>query len=630
MEEKKPEIGLKIVKFDMHKPPVFTESKKNDWIIYGNEKPFYNLYPQYLLNLYDKSNKHNALINGKIHFIAGNGFEIDLVGLNTEGISKLKDALQKNNKYGEGISEVGFKIASDFELFDGAHLEIIWNKAGNDFEFYHIPFEKLRRDKEQNGWWYSEDWAKPDNKQDKETTGLEFIPDFDIENPKGRQIYSLLNYRPGFKWYPKPNYIGSIPYAEIDYEIGNFHTNHIKTGFLCGTIITFFGEPTPEEQDKVIEDLKAKHSGTDGDGIVVIFTRDKDRAPIIARLSPDELDKQFEILNKTVQQELFVGHHIVNPILFGIKTEGQLGGRNEILESFELFKSIYIVPRQKKLNDYFNYLLKEKGFNGRLKLKEVPPITMFETSDIIKVMTPNEIREKVGLMALEDNKMVSSSAVRHSFNDCCKHEFSSEDLSEEMNIVANIIPVFMEYGDDKDGYELKDSCEVDFLGNPVKQNFAEEEPKELYKSILELISQDELIDAETLAKTLKQDLGKIKRALDSLKKKGYIESDKEKTLLTKEGNSVLKDFGSKFEDWEIRYSYEPRPRLEPIIPTTRPFCEALIKSNKLFTREEIETISGRVGYSVWEMRGGWWTAKGTDRSFPFCRHIWQQHLVKKK
>jgi hypothetical protein len=55
----------------------------------------------------------------------------------------------------------------------------------------------------------------------------------------------------------------------------------------------------------------------------------------------------------------------------------------------------------------------------------------------------------------------------------------------------------------------------------------------------------------------------------------------------------------------------------------------LIEMDKLYSRSDIETISERVGYSVWDRRGGWWTEPNGDHS-PSCRHIWVANIVLKK
>ena len=78
-------------------------------------------------------------------------------------------------------------------------------------------------------------------------------------------------------------------------------------------------------------------------------------------------------------------------------------------------------------------------------------------------------------------------------------------------------------------------------------------------------------------------------------------------------------------DVYVKYSYEVKPGLGPsIIETTRPFCAKLIELNRLYTRSEIESISQRLGYSVFDRSGGWWGSK------PQCRHEWKRNVVIKK
>ncbi len=57
----------------------------------------------------------------------------------------------------------------------------------------------------------------------------------------------------------------------------------------------------------------------------------------------------------------------------------------------------------------------------------------------------------------------------------------------------------------------------------------------------------------------------------------------------------------------------------------------------LYTREEIDQISvilareyNDPGYSAWKRRGGWMTIKGTTTHVPYCRHIWQPQLLRRR
>jgi hypothetical protein len=134
---------------------------------------------------------------------------------------------------------------------------------------------------------------------------------------------------------------------------------------------------------------------------VVTFNDDVSKAPTLEPLTPSDMDKQFEILNKAIQQEIFISHRVVNPMLFGVKTEGQLGGRQELVEAYELFKATYVNDRVRKVERMINYLASFNGVEG-IELIPVEPITeRLSEQALLTIMTPEELREKAGLPPLE-------------------------------------------------------------------------------------------------------------------------------------------------------------------------------------------------------------------------------------
>ena len=50
----------------------------------------------------------------------------------------------------------------------------------------------------------------------------------------------------------------------------------------------------------------------------------------------------------------------------------------------------------------------------------------------------------------------------------------------------------------------------------------------------------------------------------------------------------------------------------------------------MYSRSEIETISARLGYSVWDRGGGWYTKPNTNEHSPSCRHEWVSNIVTRK
>jgi len=624
------------LKLQAHKTPVFKEEKSKEWIIYGAEREggYYNNYPAYLLYLFNRSSKHNAFINGKVLYICGSGVGFDSTDLSIQDIALANDFLNKENTNFDTLKDIVKKCVLDKKLFGGYYLEVIWNKAGNNFELLHFPYNNLRKAKDADGYWYSKDWSK--QKQSPEETDLEYIPLFDPEKPTGRQIFVSKEYRPDLDAYPLPDYVASAVYAEVDVELSNYRLNAIKSGFNAGTILNFSnGRPTEEEKEEIEARLKEKFTGTDrANSLLISFSGNRDSAPTIEHLTPQNVDAQLTELNEQVIQELIIGHHIPNPMLVGIKTSGELGTKDQINDSYELYKNTYIIPNQKEIEKDFNYLLKLKGFSNRIYLKELDPIEeQLPIEEKIKVMTKNEVREMYGLPPLEEEvKPIVSSAIHRFENQCCDHSFSSESEIDE------VIEIFKMFGDDRENYEV---IEQKFMNEENRFDFAVEVSplsKQIKRDIVGLLDKDPLMDNKTIADTLRIKEDRVADLINDMVKEELIKvketnaggQKKDIRVPTTEAIRTSNRLGTDTEDYKIMYTYEWRAGVKPDKRNSREFCVKLLDANKMYSRAQIEQISKIVGYDVWNYRGGWWTRKGGQTRTPFCRHIWSANVVKIK
>ena len=380
-----------------HKVPVMLENKAGKYITYGA----FNEYPYYLLDNYRRSSKHNAIVNGKVNYIVGGGWQA--------GEKMTVEQQARYAKFFDGLSEhddlndITEKLVLDLEIFNGFAVCVHWNKMGTIAKMEHIPFEKIRVDKEERMFqvaeWYNDDMVQLYPK----IGDVEKIPAFDADNRIGKQLFYYRVYAAGVKSYPLPEYMGGLAWIEADVQVANFHNNNLRNNFWGGYLINFNnGIPTPEEQGDIERQIKRKFSGTDNAGrFVVTFNDDVSKAPTLEPLTPSDMDKQFEILNKAIQQEIFISHRVVNPMLFGVKTEGQLGGRQELVEAYELFKATYVNDRVRKVERMINYLASFNGVEG-IELIPVEPITeRLSEQALLTIMTPEELREKAGLPPLE-------------------------------------------------------------------------------------------------------------------------------------------------------------------------------------------------------------------------------------
>ena len=630
------------VNFSEYSKPKFIEKKNQEWVSYGED----NKYPNHLLDLLNTSAKHNAIVNGKANFIAGKG-----IYFKDETKQDLAD--KEINRAGETINDILDKVALDLEAFGGCYLEVIYNPFGVATSLYHIDYIKVRSNADNSFFYVSDEWT---TKQ--KPTDIEAIAAFDPKNRSGKQIIYLKEYRPGVNTYTLPSYHGALNYIELDVAVSEFHLNAIHNGLMPSKLISFNnGVPSVEEQGKIERQIKDKFAGEKNAGKFIInFNNDPAKAPTILDLSASDLDKQFDLLNRTIQQEIFSGHRVTSPVLFGIAQEGALGSRNEMREAYEIFQNTYINGKQQFIERWFAYILPLFEINDEFYIQQTEPLGFeFSETIIAQNMTQDEIREKLGLLPMQNQS--ANQDIVNSINSLpddiaakvlenmtpaelrslvglnpivevtAREQFSAEDDDKA-------IQIFSEYGESKSEYQVLKSRRVQFgddLQPMEHQEFADVDIiiTQVQSGILDLIQKDPLISASQIADALKVDAQMVAGTIASMEKNGLLQSqeiDKNGAIvisrtLTEEGK-IQKRARKPLANISIRYSYEG-----PKDNKNRPFCARLLELEKLYSRAEIEQVSQRLGYSVWQRRGGFYYNPRTKVTTPYCRHRWVEQLV---
>jgi predicted transcriptional regulator len=571
------------INFHDNKLPVFKENKAKGFVTFGAD----NLYPDFLIELLNKSPKHNAIVSAKASYVAGIGTEV--FGSNTEEIAKAEAKLKSINAY-ETYEELKAKVAYDAELFNGFAVEVIWNKAKTaPSEYYHIPFKDIRKGLE-GDFVYCADWT--DTKAEK----IHYQP-YNPITRESKQLYYCQFYRPGQGEYPLPDYVGALKYIEVDTEISNYYLNSIKNGFTAQTHIQLFkGIPTPEEARATARRFKENYQGTDNaGGLIIQYNDPTEKESVINNLQPSDFDKQFDLLNKTVQQEIFVAHKVNSPMLFGVRVESQLGGRTELIEAYEMFHHAYIEPRQQKIDDTFAYLL-EPIASVRLETINKPPIGLdYQALFTAGIIDRNEARKELGFDEIEEPLNVALSK---------QNPFGWDDERD--------IKVFQQYGESADNFEAYKFEFVDAVETAILNVLKENKGLQV-GDIVNITKLDAKVVADAIAKLAKAEL--IKSYEDGLETtpKGVEEVDRLQTEIV------------------VRYGYALAAGIKGtlVIPTTRDFCRQIVESNRVYSREDINAMSAQLGYDVWKRRGEWYTNPDTGITTPQCRHIWQQQLLRR-
>jgi hypothetical protein len=376
-------------------------SRREDWINYGEE----NLYPDYLISLLEKSAIHKSIQTGKQDMAMGDGLKIITDNLPPEQMAIASKFMNMPNP-NESLDDISYKILMDLIVYGAYALNIIWSKDRQTIaEIYHIDYGKLRvgkpnADGKITHYYYSSDWSQ----YKKDDYAPEKISTFSMDERKeASQVYICKEYNPAARYYAIPQYSASIPYVEIDYEIGMYHLNNIQNQLSPNYLLQInTGVPEEEEQDELFRQVKKELTGHKGHKFMLTFGTGADSAPTFIPIQTTDSDKQFLVLNEAVLQALCTANKVTSPMLLGVKTPGQLGGRSELMDAYDLYYATVINKIQKHVLKTYDKILMINGSGAKLDfIKAEPlPFTVSEQA-LLQVADRNEVRDMVGLEPIE-------------------------------------------------------------------------------------------------------------------------------------------------------------------------------------------------------------------------------------
>ncbi len=576
------------------KIPMPTEKQKagQQWVAWGED----NLYPQFLVGLYYNSSIHQGIVNSKVKYISSNGLDAK-----TTDIAKW-DLIKKNGNAPFSLDEISTMICKDFELLDSFAIMFKKNIISKFWDMHHISAELIRKGETSEYFYYSENWKE--RNQTEEKTGfkkiknIEDVTDQDNEcilYVSSRSKQHIVDEKTGMltkSVYPIPSYSGCINSIMASIEMNYFRYSEVVNSFKGGTMINIpTGAPENEhDKKKLINQLKGESTDRDKQGgIIVTFSRGSENAPTVTQIGGNNLDQRYLLTQESIIDDIMVGHSVISPSLFSIKTAGQLGGSSELETAYALFMSNYASERQKIITDaiaYAEYTL--NSFSGEIFFIDKG---FFLTK---KVEQP-QVQQLTKQMSDED--------VINLFSQCGRSEYK-EVFSREINDFSDL-----------------ERTEKELLS---KHTFADNLTA-LQTKILAMINNGESYGA--IVKASGESATIVTRNLIELEKLGMIKGFE----LTPKGTQNTKGVS-----FEVVYQYRERTDAPALKEggSSRPFCTSLINLKKVFTREEIDGITAKlrangIDRDVWQYKGGWYTNPNTNVHTPSCRHTWFQIVINK-
>jgi hypothetical protein len=433
--------NLHVTNLSSYTSPIVSETNQDNWVDFLTEdgEQFYD----FLIARYSNSTTNNAIINNVARLIYG------------KGLSAL-DANRKPSEYAQMISlfnkEDVRKLALDKKLFGQFAIQVHYNdKHDKILKAYHIPLnlvraEKCNKEGEIAGYYYSDNWN--DTKK--------YVPvrynAFGFSKEKIEILY-VKPYSPSMKYYSYPDYQGSLSYALLEEEIGDYLINEVQNGFSGTKVVNFNnGIPTDEQQAIITSKVMSKLTGSRGQKVIVAFNNNAESKTTVEDIPLNDAPEHYTYLSEECLRKIMLGHNITSPLLFGVASaNGFSYNADELKNSAILFDNMVIRPNQEELLDAFDMILAFNGISLKLFFKTLQPL---EFVDLENTQNAEQVAEETGTeLSAQTNALI--------------------DLGEDLN------PEWV----------LVDEKPVDYENDDLEnENLAKEDKQSLLSKIINLVS----------------------------------------------------------------------------------------------------------------------------------------------
>ena len=373
--------NVHILNLAAYNQPIITESKRDNWVEYGEDNNYY----QYLIDRHSNSTTNNAIINNVSRLLYG------------RGLSAL-DASRKPNEYAQLKALIKDdcmrKLFIDRKRLGQAAIQVHYNdKHDKILKAFHLPVNLLRAEKcndkgEIEGYYYSDNWLDTKKYEPKRLSAFGTSKD-------AIEVLFIQPYSVGMKYYSHVDYHGALPYTMLEEEISNYLINEVQNGFSGTKVVNFNnGIPTEEQQDEISRRVLGKLTGSRGQKVIVAFNDNQESKTTVDDIPLNDAADQYQFLSEECMRKIMLGHTVTSPLIFGIATStGFSSNADELKNSVVLFDNMVIRPMQDEMLSAIDQILAFNGISLKLYIKTLQPL---EFSDLENAQNKEQIAEETG------------------------------------------------------------------------------------------------------------------------------------------------------------------------------------------------------------------------------------------
>ena len=356
-----------------------------------------NNYPNILLDLYNQSPTHRSSVNFAVQSILGNGVDFEQMKLNGDEVVP---------NYAQTWDEVIKSLALDYILYGSYAIQVIMNKDGKTYSFWHMPLDKVRwgeydEDGQITSYWISNDWTALGQNPPFEIDALDMREDLKIEKGKP-YLYVYRTYSPTMTYYTQPHYAAAIKAIQAEIEYCNYDLKNIVNGFAPSGVLTLPEVETDEQRQAIINNVTRMFQGSDNANSVMITFRNNledkgvEYTPFTNSTGNVNL---YADANQRVINRILAAHQIPNAALIGMPDIGNSGFSSEA-DKLEVSYQLY-----NKLTGNYNRMAVIRTLNQMLKMNGI------DTEIVMKPLSFNDFGNDANVQERTDSTEVDEKEI---------------------------------------------------------------------------------------------------------------------------------------------------------------------------------------------------------------------------
>lgn len=424
---------------------------RNGYGIFDLITPPYNLYE--LSSFYDTSFSNHAAVDAKVSNTVGLGYKFEMtpstmMRLEAQSNDSAKEKAKRRIEQvkmqlaawledcndDDSLTKTLEKVITDMQATGNGYIEIGRTVTGEIGYIGHIPATTMRVRRLRDG--YIQIIAGT----------IVYFRNFGAKNPnpvttdpRPNEVIHLKEYSPLNTFYGIPDIVSAMTSLKGDQMAASYNIDYFENKAVPRYIITVKGAKlSPEAEDKLFRFFQTGLRGQNHRTLYIPLPGDQDGQKIEFEMHPIENGVQeasFSQYRKQNRDDILMAHQVPLSKLGGVDGAAV----SAAMTQDRTFRDQVCRPLQEYVAKAINKIVKEKTdlvsfvFNEVSLTDEVAQSQIHERYAKIKALTPNEIREDIGMPQMEGGDEPLELSARQAADERANTEQNRERDSERSN-----------------------------------------------------------------------------------------------------------------------------------------------------------------------------------------------------